>query len=172
MSDRGIKICPACGQRTRPASRKQPCHDSALCKARVVRMSYDARGWRECTNSTAAKILEESGAPVEWAYGGSHVDVSLAPDGSVLEEWVTHLVGFTPAAAFRALAVLSTISSINAAERRALVGVLWQRDGELLDALEALRRLHGKIPRSVLMQTIRDAEDAKATNPAERVQVP
>ena len=149
---KGIVICPACGTRTRPAARRVPCEETVQCKARVVHLQYEARGWVAASNSTAGKILEESGAPVEWAPAGVHVEQRdkgrRGRHGEVLydDEWVNHPIAFTPKSAFRAVAALTRVQRPADFRRRA-IGALWQRP-DLLDALDALKRLRGGVSKS------------------------
>ncbi len=163
---KGIVICEACGSRTRPAARRLPCHETVQCKARVVFASYDARGWVAASNSTAGKILEESGAPVEWAPAGVHVE--QRPNGKqgrhgeplYDDVWVSHPIAFTPKGAFRAASLLARMNLTPEFRRRA-IGALWQRP-DLLDALDAMKRLRGGLTKSHVWQSTVQAEEEAA----------
>lgn len=152
----GLVICPQCGKRIRPSARKRPHEGDAECRALQVVHSYTARGWSQVHNSKHAEIIEEAGAPMEWAPGGIHVETKAADDrGHTRDEMVQHNVGFAPDGVIRVMNLLARVQLPPQFRRRA-IKVLWDKD-ELLSAIDSTRRLGGST-RSFVHQCVMQVE--------------
>jgi predicted RNA-binding Zn-ribbon protein involved in translation (DUF1610 family) len=171
---KGLEACTFCGTTIRPAARKVPHHQTPECRATVIRQKYRAKGWGEAFNSTIGKILEESGVPVEWAPAGVHIEQQdkgrRGAHGNTIYEDVkaNHDVAFAPQVALRAATMLAR-TNMNKTFRRKAVAVLWQRP-DLLDALEAYKRLKGSLTQSTVYKMLEaDADEgpAKVEEPAQ-----
>lgn len=158
---KGVVVCPKCGKRIRPSARKKPHEDDAECRALQVVHSYTERGWSQVLNATHAKIIEEAGAPLEWALGGIHVETRALDDrGHTEDVTVQHNVGFAPDSVIRTINLLSRIQLPVDFRRRAIKS-LYQRP-DLLDAIDSARRLDARM-RSFLHQCVVEAEQGDGT---------
>ncbi len=170
---KGLAHCPVCNKVIRPASRAVPHPETPECKATVVRLAYLARGWGETRDATQAKILDEAGVPVEWAFGGTHVE--QLPTGEkgrfgeplYKDEWRNHLVAFTPVNALRASGLLVR-TQLPAEFRRRAIKALWDRP-DLMDAIDAVKRLSSTGYRTPIWQAVVAAEEAKGVEAAQVV---
>lgn len=154
---KGVIECPKCGKRVRPAARKNPHEDSAECLAQVVVNSFTARGWSQVLNSTSGQMIEESGAPMTWALGGTHVETQTVNEfGKTEDVWVQHKIGFAPDGVIRTVTLLTKIVMPPDFRRRA-IKALWAHE-DLLLALDSARRLGAGKLKSLIHQFVVDAE--------------
>lgn len=164
---RGLEPCPACGVTIRPAVRKTPHHETVECQVAVVIQQFEARGLLRCLTETQAKILVESGVPVERGMGGMHQEEEKVRRGARMVDrfvYVAHEVTFAPKEALRCASFFKRMR-IPANMRREAIGLLWNKP-DFLDAIEAVQRLSPNAIRSYIYQCvmqIREANGEKAT---------
>jgi hypothetical protein len=136
----GVVECSLCGTRFRPATRRSPHPDSPECRAQQVVNDYAKRGWTQLTNTTMASIVEEAGAPLEWAMGAYHIETRAVNDrGKTEDVKVQHNVPFSPEPVLRAALLLCKIRMPSGFRRRGIAAI-WNRP-EALEALDSMRRL-------------------------------
>lgn len=158
---KGLERCPKCGLVTRPKARKTPHEDDAVCRARQIVAAYDARDWLQVNNVSDGEMIEESGAPVEWALGGYHAEDAYDDHGrqTAKNVCVQHLVGFAPRTVIQVMNVMRR-TRLPPEFRRRAIKVLWKRP-DLLLALDSVKRMITPVASSI-HQAVRLAEEEEA----------
>lgn len=165
----GLTRCDVCGK-VYSNTRLNPHEDGPECRAQQIVNEYEAKGWQQVFNVTLGRIIEQAGAPLEWALGGIHMETVNAFDEygrttnkkTAKSTPVQHKVGFSPKDVLRAAAIMTKVN-LHSEMRRRGIAALWNVPGaldELTLVIDSVKRMDGNT-RSFIVQAIYEAEKNK-----------